>query len=48
MVDYVDEIFLFESPLNAWDELYLIMVDDIFDVFLDLVCNYFVIFHQCS
>jgi hypothetical protein len=25
-----------------WDEVYLIMVDDLFDVFLDLVCKYFI------
>ena len=27
---------------HFWDEAYLVMVDDIFDVFLDLVCKYFI------
>jgi hypothetical protein len=26
-----------ESSLQPWDEAYLIMVNDVFDVFLDLV-----------
>jgi hypothetical protein len=27
-----------EPPLHPWDEALLIMVDDFFDVFFDLVC----------
>ena len=32
---------IFESSLYPWDESYLIMKDDRFDVFLDLVCENF-------
>ena len=31
-----------EPSLHPWDEAYLIMVDDVFDVFLDLICEYFI------
>jgi hypothetical protein len=31
-----------EPPLHPFDEAYLIMVDDVFDVVLDLVCEYFI------
>jgi hypothetical protein len=31
-----------EPPLHPWDKAYLIMVDDVFDVFFDLVCKYFI------
>jgi hypothetical protein len=34
--------FHIKPPLNPWNELYLI-VDDVFGVFLDLVCEYFII-----
>jgi hypothetical protein len=34
--------FLFIELLLPWDETYLIMVIDIFDMFLDLVCEYFI------
>lgn len=27
---------------HPWGEAYLIMVDDVFDVFLDVVCEYFI------
>jgi hypothetical protein len=30
--------FYIEPTLHVWDEVYLIMVDDVFDVFLDSVC----------
>jgi hypothetical protein len=31
-----------EQPLHPWDEADLVMVDDISDVFLHLVCHYFI------
>jgi hypothetical protein len=37
-----------ETSLHLWDEPNLIMVDDLFDVFLDLICKYFIEKHQCS
>jgi hypothetical protein len=37
IVDYVDEFRYVEPSLHPWDEAYLIMKDDNFDVFLDLV-----------
>jgi hypothetical protein len=40
MVDYIDELSYIEPPLCSWDEAYLIMVDVVFDVFLDVVCEY--------
>jgi hypothetical protein len=30
-----------EPSLHSWDETYLIMVDNIFNMFLDLVYKYF-------
>ena len=30
------------TSLNPWDESHLIMVYDLFDVFLDVICKYFV------
>ena len=44
IMDYND-VFLYIKPsLYPWDEAYLIMMDDHFDVFLDLVCENFIIF----
>jgi hypothetical protein len=41
-VNYVDGFLYIEPSLHPWDEAYLIMMDDCFDVFLDSVCeNYF-------
>ena len=40
MVNYV--VSYTETSLYPWVEAYLIMVDDVFDVFLDLVCKYFI------
>jgi hypothetical protein len=34
-VDYVDGFLYIEPSLHFWDEVYLIMTDDHFDVFLD-------------
>ena len=39
---YIDGFSFVESSLYLWDEAYLIMVDDISDVFLNLVCQYFI------
>jgi hypothetical protein len=36
-------IFVYvEPPLHPWDEADLVMVDDLSDVLLDLVCYYFI------
>jgi hypothetical protein len=51
MVDYTDGCSYFDLTLPPWDEAYLIMVDDIFSVFLNSVCEYFIeYFHMyiCS
>jgi hypothetical protein len=42
IVDYVDGFLYVEPPLHPWDEAYLIMMDDRFDVFLDSVCENFI------
>jgi hypothetical protein len=42
IVDYIDRFPYIESSLHSWDEAYLIMVDDHFDVFLNLVCDNFI------
>jgi hypothetical protein len=41
MVDYIGGFLYIEPSLHPWDEAYLIMVNDVFDVFLDSVCKYF-------
>jgi hypothetical protein len=35
MVDYIDGFPYIKSSLYPWDEAYLILMDDQFDVFLD-------------
>ena len=42
IVDFVDEFPFIEPSLYPWDDAYLIMMDDCFDAFLDLVCKNFV------
>jgi hypothetical protein len=42
MVDYIDGFLHIEPFLHPWDEAYLIMEDDVFDLFLALVCEYFI------
>ncbi|KAL6038859.1 hypothetical protein STEG23_032590 [Scotinomys teguina] len=37
MVDYIDRFSYVELSFHLWDEVYLVMVDDFFDVFLDLL-----------
>jgi hypothetical protein len=41
IVDYVDGFPYIEALLNPRDEAYMIIMDDHFDVFLDLVCEKF-------
>jgi hypothetical protein len=47
MVDYIDRFSYIEPSLHPCDEAYLIMENDIFDVFLDSVCEYF-LEHFCT
>jgi hypothetical protein len=42
MIDYVDGFLYIEPSLHPWDEANLIMMDDVFDVFLDSICEYFI------
>jgi hypothetical protein len=42
MVDYTERFSYAEPSLPLWDEAYLIMVDNPFDVFLDSVCKHFI------
>jgi hypothetical protein len=44
IVDYIDGLPYIEPSLHPWDEAYLIMMDDGFDVFLDSVGKNFIIF----
>jgi len=41
-MDHVDGFPYIKPSLHAWDEAYLIMVDDCFDVLLDSVCQNFI------
>jgi len=47
IVDYVDGFPYIETSLGPWDEAYLIMMDDHFDVFLDSVCEYLLSIFLC-
>ena len=40
--DYIDSFPYIDPSLHPWDEAYLIMMDDHFDVFLDLVFEDFI------
>jgi hypothetical protein len=42
MLDYIDGFLYIEASLHPWDEIYLIMVDNVFNVFLDSVPKYFI------
>jgi hypothetical protein len=44
MVDYIDRFSYVETFLCFWDKAYLIKVDDLFEVLLNLVDEYFNIF----
>jgi hypothetical protein len=37
IVDYIDEFLYIKPSLHPWNEAYLVMMDDSFDVFLDSV-----------
>jgi hypothetical protein len=39
---YIYRFVYFELPLHPWDEANLVMVDDLSDVLLYSVCNYFI------
>ena len=41
IVDYIDGFPYIKPSLHPWDEAYLVMMDDHFDVFLDSVCENF-------
>lgn len=42
VVDYRDTFLYLEPCLNLWDEAYLIVANDLFEVFLDSPCMYFI------
>ena len=42
IVDYINGFLYIEPTLHPWDEAYLLMVNDGFDVFLDLVSQKFI------
>jgi hypothetical protein len=42
MLNYIYRFVYVELPLNPWDEVGLVMVDDLSDVLLDSVCYYFI------
>ena len=42
MVDYIDGFPYIKPSLHHRDEAYLVMVNDHFDEFLDLICKNFV------
>ena len=42
MVDYVYRLVYVEPALNHWNEAYLIMMDELFDVLLHSVWQYFI------
>ena len=42
IVDDIDGLLYVKPSLHPWDEAYLIMMDDHFDVFLNSVCKDFV------
>jgi hypothetical protein len=39
---YIYRFAYVEPSLHPWDEADLVMVDDLSDVLLDLVCHYFI------
>ena len=42
VVNYVYRLAYVEPALHPWDESYLIMVNKLFDVLLQLACQYFI------
>jgi hypothetical protein len=39
---YIYRLVYVEPPLHPWDEADLVMVNDLSDLLLDLVCHYFI------
>ncbi|KAL6090476.1 hypothetical protein STEG23_033286, partial [Scotinomys teguina] len=39
MVYYIDRLSYVEPSLHLWDKAYLVMVDNVFDVFLESFAN---------
>jgi hypothetical protein len=44
IVDCIEGFLYIEPSLHHWDEAYLITVSDYFDVFLDSVCENFILY----
>ena len=42
VMDYIYRLAYVEPALHPWDEAYLIMMDKLFDVLLQSVCQYFI------
>ena len=42
ILDCINGLLYIEPTLHSWDEAYLIVVNDGFDVFLDSVCKNFI------
>ena len=42
MVNYIDGFSYSETLLCPWEEAYMIIVDDVFDVCIDLINKYFI------
>ena len=42
IVDYVDGFPYIKPSLHSWDEVYLVKMDDHFDMFLNSVCKDFI------
>ena len=42
IIEYIDEFPYIKPSLNPWDEAYLVMMDDHFDVFLESGCQDFI------
>ncbi|KAL6058063.1 hypothetical protein STEG23_028335, partial [Scotinomys teguina] len=42
MVNYIYRLSYVELSLHLWYKAYLVMVDNVFDVFLESVCQYFI------
>jgi hypothetical protein len=42
MIGYTDGLLYIDPLLLFWDKVYLVMVDEVFDMILYLVYNYFI------
>jgi hypothetical protein len=42
MVKFGDEFLYIKPSLHPWDDAYLIMVEVVFDMYLDSVCEYII------